>query len=83
MFRSPHDILDLPAILRNRDKFQALIGGARHQKRKSNLTRWAAYNLFAWGCIVLLLHGCATAPPTSQTRIYMPVILGQSMRGAQ
>jgi hypothetical protein len=57
------DILELPAIPRDRDKLRAVIGQARAAKRQRNLTRWAALNTCCWGLFILMQRGGGAPPP--------------------
>lgn len=72
-----HDILEIASVPRKQSELKALIGVARQNRRKSNLTRFAAANLVAWALIVLVLHGCAGTPrvAVSQYDLFLPVVI--------
>lgn len=80
-----HDILDLPSIPRDAKQLRALVGQARYRKRRSNLTRFAAYNLIIWALIVCCMrvwpHTPAHAVPLihSTKVIYLPSVIGYNI----
>lgn len=71
-----HDIVELPSVPRKRDELRAIIGTARYQRRKSNLIRWAAYNLIGWALILIVLRTWPQPVPSHQGThsLYIPVI---------
>lgn len=76
-----HDVLEIPAIPRERDKFNAIIGAARFQKRKSNLIHFAVYNLLIWSVIILMMRAWPVAPARAvplrnrTNSLFLPVVM--------
>lgn len=78
MFGPPYDILDLPAIPRDRGKLQHTINEARHRRRISRLMRWAALNCVVWAILILFLTPLpreVSGSIESDHRVYLPLVL--------
>jgi hypothetical protein len=74
-----HHILEVPRIPSNKNDLRTIIGEARAQRRKRNLTRWAALNLVAWGGYLLVFLPGANAEPSAAVAlelftVYLPVV---------
>jgi hypothetical protein len=79
VFGPKHDIIEVPSIPRDRAKLKAIIGTARHQKRRSNLMRLASYAMIAVALSLLMIRSLPTAarvPPHNGTYgLYFPVLI--------
>lgn len=76
-FNRRHDIIELPAVPRESKQLRAIIGEARYLRRKSNLMRFAAYNLAGWAVAILIMHGCAAPaqPDAGEHGLFFPVVM--------
>ncbi len=76
IFGPRHDILELPTVPREKGKLAAIIGTARHQKRKRTLMRGASFLMILVAVMLLMqLRGGSAAPtyPPGRT-IFLPVV---------
>lgn len=78
MFGPKYTILELDSIPREKSILQATIFDARQRQKRSNLTRFAALNMFVWALFILFvwtpMQGVSAAAATHPYSIYMLVV---------
>lgn len=76
MFGAKHDMLELPAIPKDRQKLQVLINDARRERKRKRLIYALALVCFVAGLIILALwySGHTGAPAATATHVlYLPI----------